>query len=324
MGSANTPLSQAFFYNPSYQLLMRPKSFQELIRMNWLGGNFACIGLDPDIERFPTCIAMRIQNQSDVFDAIITFLREIVRATKDIVPFYKPNSAFFEGIWNGDVILAQVIEMIREEAPDALIILDYKRADIDNTNLGYVKRAFDILGVDAVTVHPYLGRQALAPFLKRTDKGMFVLCRTSNPGAAEFQDHGKGTDAGPLYLKVARNVAHEWNEHGNCGLVVGATYPGELYEVRQNTGKIPILIPGVGKQSEGKADALEMAVTAGMDEYGEGIVVNSSRDILYASRDEDFAAAARAKALELHQGINRFLAPRRDAVAANAAARATA
>ncbi len=178
------------------------------------------------------------------------------------------------------------------------IILDAKRGDIDSTNKGYIKYAFDYLGVDAITVHPYLGQQALKPFLERIDKGIFVLCRTSNRGAGEFQDLPVGKKT--LYQVVAQKVVKEWNKKGNCMLVVGATYPEELVKVRKIVGEMTILVPGIGSQG----GDVEKTVKAGLNSKKRGLIINSSRAIIFASCDKDFAEKAREKTKKLQKTIN--------------------
>jgi orotidine-5'-phosphate decarboxylase len=163
-----------------------------------------------------------------------------------------------------------------------------------------MKAAFDYLGVDAITVHPYLGAEALRPFLDRADKGIIVLCRTSNPGAREFQDLEVGGK--PLYKVVARQVAERWNEHGNCAVVVGATYPDELAEIRSIIGDMPILIPGIGAQG----GDVEKTVKAGKSADGTGMIINSSRGVIFASSGEDFAEAARTEVERLNGLINQY------------------
>ena len=240
--------------------------------------------------------------RSSVRETLSAFLGGIVDATHDIAGFYKPNSAFFEALGTeGWLALSDICAHIRTVAPDVPIILDAKRADIGTTNEGYVRMAFDELGVDAITVHPYLGREALEPFLARREKGIIVLAKTSNHGSAEFQDLLVGEE--PLYALVARHVAEEWNEHGNCAVVVGSTYPQELARVRSIVGTMPILMPGVGAQG---AD-VGATVRAGRNADGSGMIVNSSRGIIYASAGADFAQAARAKAQELHGAIQMAL-----------------
>lgn len=236
-----------------------------------------------------------------------TFNREIVEATGDLVCAFKLNAAFYEARGaEGFEDLKVTIQRANEAFPRVPVILDAKRADIGNTNEGYVKMAFEYLGVDAITVHPYLGREALQPFLDQKDKGIIVLARTSNPGAGEFQDlkiHESGTiGEQPLYQVVARRVATEWNKNSNCAVVVGATYPEELQIVRGIVGDMPILIPGIGAQG----GEIEPTVKAGRDSRGQGMIINLSRSVLYASSGEDFAEAARAEVLRVHNLINQF------------------
>ncbi len=289
---------------------MSTRNFRELLEARWKEGKSVCVGLDSDYKKLPDCIKLGVGSK----EAIWRFNRQIVRETHDLVCAYKPNIAFYEpNAPFGLAALAETIDDIRELAPNVPIILDAKRADIDNTNNGYVEMAFDELGVDAITVHPYLGSEALKPFLERKEKGVFVLCRTSNKGAGEFQDlmveHQKpeeghlndGHELVPLYQEVAFQIARHWNAKGNCGVVVGATYPGELKEVRRIVGDMPILIPGIGAQG----GDLEATIKAGMDSHGMGMIVNSSRGIIFASNREDFAEVARQKTQELHDQINR-------------------
>jgi len=193
-------------------------------------------------------------------------------------------------------VLKAVIEGVPKNIP---VILDAKRGDIGNTARAYARAAFDELGVDAITVNPYMGYDAIEPFIEYRDKGVFVLCRTSNPGAADFQ----ALDCGgkPLYRLVADRV-EEWNKHGNIGLVIGATQPEELKAIREAHPTLPLLIPGVGAQG----GSLELAVKYGCTADGIAII-NSSRQVLYASSGPDFAAAARAAALSLRDEMNRYL-----------------
>ncbi len=255
-----------------------------------------CIGLDSDIDRIPQHL------KSDQYFQF-AFNKAIVDATHDIVCAYKPNSAFYEA--QGDQglrVLARTVRYIKDNYPDVPIILDAKRGDIGSTNRGYVQAAFDELGVDAITVHPLLGREAMRPFIDQGDKGIIVLVRTSNPGAGEFQDLLVGREQEPLYRVIARNVAELWNQNGNCAVVVGATYPRELADVRAIVGDMPILIPGIGAQG-GEVGA---TVTAGKDSRNMGMIINSSRNIIFASNDDGFAQAARVAAEQLRGEINRF------------------
>jgi orotidine-5'-phosphate decarboxylase len=231
---------------------------------------------------------------------VVEFNRRIVEATAELACAYKPNAAFYEALGaDGFRALSGTVAAIRASAPDAAVILDAKRADIGSTNAGYVAAAFEQLGADAVTVHPYLGGEALAPFLEREEKLVFVLARTSNPGAGELQD--LTVDGGvPLYRHVARAVAGGWNAAGNCGLVVGATYPEELRAIREDVpATMPILIPGVGAQGGDVASVVTANRAAGSDAY----LIAASRSILYASPDSDFANAARTAAESLDREI---------------------
>ncbi len=247
-----------------------------------------CIGLDVDLSRLPAGVP---QTQAGV----VAFCREIVDATHQYAAAYKPNSAFFEnmGTWG-----LGALQAIRQHIPpDVIAIDDAKRGDTDSTNVQYARAIFDVLGFDATTVHPYLGAEALQPFLRRAEHGVFVLCRTSNPGAPEFQNL-RSLAGDPLYLAVAAAV-QSWNENDNCGLVTGATYPEELAQVRQLAPHLPLLIPGIGAQGgDLQASVRAAGTTAPM-------LINASRSILYASGERDFAEAAAGAARRLHGEINR-------------------
>ena len=289
-----------------------------MLEAQWSRGNFVCVGLDSDLKRVPDSIKIHEQDSSDepdwhinVTKTLRSFNRAIVGATKDLVCAYKPNAAFYEAHGaEGIAALQRTIADIHVIAPDVPVILDAKRADIGNTNASSVKFAFDYLGADAITVHPYLGAEAMRPFLARAEKGIIVLCRTSNPGADEFQDllvqirsddYPNGTYI-PFYQVVALSVAMRWNANKNCALVVGATYPDELREVRGLVGDMPILIPGIGAQG----GDVEKTVSAGKDSRGQGIIVNSSSGIIFASKGADFAEAARRETEKLHDLINQY------------------
>jgi len=250
-----------------------------------------CVGLDPHLEAIPD--VLKAENSS-VEEVLFTFNREIIDATADLVCAYKPNSAFYEA--EGDAgmrALKRTVAYIAEHYSDIPVILDAKRGDIGSTSEAYARAAFDELGADAVTVQPYLGADALEPFLKRADKGIFVLAKTSNPGAGEFQELTL-EGGGQLWQRVVRRVATEWNGNGNCGLVGSGRSPETLAAMRALAPDLPILVPGVGAQG-GDAAA---AVLAGKDEKGKGLIVNSSRGIIFASSGADFAQAAR-KATEI-------------------------
>jgi len=284
------------------------KNFRELLEARWASGRFVCVGLDSEFSKIPVS-AHQSGNECEVSVAntIVAFNRAIVEATHDFACAFKPNLAFYAAHGEeGLAALCRTIADIRAIAPGVPVILDAKFGDIGNTNTGYVQEAFDFLHADAVTVHPYLGAEALKPFLDRADKGIIVLCRTSNPGAGEFQDllvPVAGTARRvPLYQHVAYRVAAEWNRNGNCALVVGATYPRELAAVRGIVDDMPILIPGIGAQG----GDVEATVKAGMDSRGTGMIVNSSRGIIFASNGKDFADAAAREAEKLNNLINQY------------------
>ncbi|MFZ2484871.1 MAG: orotidine-5'-phosphate decarboxylase [Minisyncoccia bacterium] len=296
------------------------RNFREMLEAKWAEGKFVCVGLDSESSKIPESAFEHVGDAGlvDLEDTIVAFNHAIVEATKDIVSAYKPNIAFYEAHGaEGIAALHRTIVDIHIMAPDVPVILDAKRADIGNTNAGYVEAAFDFLRADAITVHPYLGAEALKPFLDRKDKGVIVLCRTSNPGASEFQDLPLHSDSHirpigvmtafhgtRLYQQVAHSVAQHWNKNGNCALVVGATYPSELRKVREIIGDMPILIPGIGTQGGN----IEATVNAGKDSRGRGMIINSSRGIIFASSGSDFALAARRETLKLHTAITECLA----------------
>jgi orotidine-5'-phosphate decarboxylase len=282
---------------PGYTLrrMDRDGSCAEMLAARFAEGRHLVVGLDPDPGRIPESVAAG----AEVAERVVQFNRRIVEATADLACAYKPNAAFYEALGaEGFGALSETVAAIRTAAPNAAVILDAKRADIGSTNAGYVAAAFDRLSADAVTVHPYLGGEALAPFLERREKLVFVLARTSNPGAGEFQD--LVADGLPLYRHVARAVARDWNAAGNCGLVVGATYPEEMRAVREDIpAEMPILIPGVGAQGGDIASVVAANRGAGSDAF----LIAASRSILYASPGEDFADAARAAAETLNNEI---------------------
>ena len=262
-------------------------SFRERLRhVSEVNRTLLCVGLDAD----PASMAV-----PDVVD----FNRAIVDATADLVCAYKPNLAFYEALGSaGIVALERTVAHIRERAPGVVVIADAKRGDMASSSARYARALFETWGFDATTVNGYQGGEALEPFLSYEDKGVFVLCRTSNPGARELQDLGLASGR-RLFEEVACRAA-EWNTRGNVGLVVGATYPDDLATVRGLCRNMPVLLPGIGAQG----GDLEASVQVGVDEDGRGLIVSSSRGVIYASRDRgDFAAAARKAALELRRRI---------------------
>jgi orotidine-5'-phosphate decarboxylase len=242
-------------------------------------GSLLCVGLDPELDRIPA----RFKGEAS---PLFAFNRWIIEQTHSYAAAYKLNMAFYE--FQGSQGIAELeltMEYLHGEHPDIPTICDAKRGDIGNSNRGYVSSIFDVMGFDAVTLHPYLGKEALAPFLERRDKACIILCRTSNPGAGEFQDLVTG--GRPLWETVAMRVSAEWNVAGNCMLVVGATWPEEMRRIRAIAPAIPFLVPGVGAQGGDVA----AVVSAGLDARGKGLLISSSRAIIF---NNDPAAAARS------------------------------
>lgn len=257
--------------------------------------SLVCVGLDFDPGLAPSTF-------DGTEEAIFAFNRAIIDATVDLVCAYKPNLAFYEALGlDGLGALKRTVEYV----PDGVLVIgDAKRGDIGNSARFYARAAFEVFGFDAITVNPYMGGDSLDPFLSYPDRGVFILCKTSNPGADDLQELrlASGTDAKPRPLyEIVAEKAVAWNTKGNCGLVVGATYPEQLARVREIAADLPILIPGVGAQ----AGDLELAIKNGVDRNGELAIVNSSRQIIYASRAGDFALAARKAALALRDAINK-------------------
>lgn len=252
--------------------------------------SLVCVGLDPDPARMPEKIRL------------VDFNRAIIEATSDLVCAYKPNLAFYEALGDeGYEALKQTVKFIPQHIP---VIADGKRGDIGNTSRAYAAALFDLLGFDAATVNPYLGFDSVEPFLQYADKGIFILCRTSNAGAGDFQSLNCITGSGPRPLfEIVADKAREWNTRGNVGLVVGATYPEELKIIRQQHPDMPFLIPGIGAQG----GDIAQTINAGVGPQNNNAIINSSRQILYASRGQDFAEAARQAALKLRDEINKYL-----------------
>jgi orotidine-5'-phosphate decarboxylase len=266
---------------------------QQLARAWESNDSLLCVGLDPEIERFPPQIAA---SPSPIFQ----FNKAVIDATHDLVCAYKPQFAHYAA-YEAEDQLERTIEYVHRTYPGIPMILDGKRGDVGNTAERYASEAFERYGADAVTVNPYLGGDSLEPFLRHADKGVIILCRTSNPGAHDLQDLEVG--ARRLYQVVAELAATRWNGNGNCALVVGATYPRELAEVRRIVGAMPLLLPGVGAQG---ADVAQ-AIMSGQTPEGTGLMVSSSRAILYGSErvaGPGFAGAARAAAEALRAQIN--------------------
>ena len=270
-------------------------AFMQQLRDRWNAANsLVCVGLDPEPAKFPARFA------GDP-DAVFAFCRDIVDATAEYACCFKPQVAHFAAL-GAEGTLERLIAHVHKTHPGIPVILDAKRGDIGSTAAFYAFEAFERYRADAVTVNPYLGRDSLEPFLARSDKGVVILCRTSNPGARDLQDLDIGGGR-KLYQHVAETAAREWNANGNCLLVVGATYPGELADVRAIVGEMPLLVPGVGAQG----GDVEAVVRNGATKDGTGLVISSSRAILYAGGGPDFADAARGAALALRDAINRHM-----------------
>ncbi len=268
-------------------------NFIAKLRAAWTSSNsLLCVGLDPDPAKLPVRLRGRQQ-------AIFEFNKAIIDATHDLVCAYKPQIAYFAAQSAEDQLL-QTMEYLRTQYPHIPVILDAKRGDIGSTADQYALEAFTRYQADAVTVNPYLGGDSITPFTRYADKGVVILCRTSNPGAQDLQD--LSIDGQPLYVHLASKVANEWNANGNCLLVVGATWPEQMQRVRGVVGDMPFLVPGVGAQG-GDVKAL---VTAGKTADGTGLVISSSRAVLYASSGDDFAQAARRVALASRDEINLY------------------
>jgi orotidine-5'-phosphate decarboxylase len=268
---------------------MVAQPFKAKLAAAWKATNsLVCVGLDPEPRKFP-------DRFRDAPGGIFEFNKAIIDATRDLVCAYKPQFAHYAA-QAAENQLEHTIDYIKATAPNAI---DSKRGDIGSTAEQYAHEAFERYGADAVTVNPYLGRDSVEPFLKHADKGVIILCRTSNAGARDFQDLTVGPGR-KLFQHVAESVAKEWNTAGTCMLVVGATYPEELADIRKRVGDLPLLVPGVGAQGGDVAKVM----AAGKTRDGTGLVISSSRAILYASSGDDFAAVARNAAQELRDSIN--------------------
>ena len=272
-------------------------NFTESLTAAWEKNNsLLCVGLDPDPAKFPAHLKGRP-------NATFEFCQTIADATADLVCCFKPQIAYFAAQRAEDELEA-LIAHIHAKHPGIPVILDAKRGDIGSTAEQYAVEIFERYGADAITVSPYLGRDSIDPYLAYPGKGVILLCRTSNPGGSDLQALDVGTPEQPekLYERVARLVASEWNTSGQCALVVGATFPAEIARVREIVGDMPLLVPGVGAQGGDVQATLEAGRTA----KGSGLMINSSRAILYASKGEDYAQAARRVAQETSATINRY------------------
>jgi len=269
-------------------------TFNQQLQSAWASqGSMLCVGFDPDPKRLPLSLQGRPEG-------IYEFCREIADATADLVCAFKPQFAYFAS-QRAEAQLEKLIKHLKDQYPHIPVILDSKRGDIGSTADHYALEAFDRYGADAVTVNPYMGFDTIEPYLKHAGKGVIVLCRTSNPGGSDLQFLNVAPNGEPLYLHVAKLAAQQWNNSGQISLVVGATFPEEIAKVRAIVGEMPLLIPGIGAQG-GDIDA---TVSAGKiaGKPGMGMIINSSRAILYASSGSDFAQAAREVAITTRDAL---------------------
>ncbi len=263
---------------------LRSNSFNQQLQSAWASqGSMLCIGFDPDPKRLP----LSLQGKPE---GIFEFCRDIADATADLVCAFKPQFAYFAS-QRAEAQLEKLIRHLKDKYPNIPVILDSKRGDIGSTADHYALEAFERYGADAITVNPYMGFDTIEPYLKHAGKGVIVLCRTSNPGGSDLQFLNISPKGEPLYLHIAKLAATQWNSSGQIGLVVGATFPEEISKVRAIVGEMPLLIPGIGAQG----GDIEATVKAGSipGKPGAGMIINSSRAILYASSGNDFALAAR-------------------------------
>ena len=269
-------------------------TFIQQLQYAWASqGSMLCVGFDPDPKRLPT----KLQGKPE---GIYEFCREIADATADTVCSFKPQFAYFAS-QRAEAQLEKLIRYLKDKYPHIPVILDSKRGDIGSTADHYALEAFERYGADAVTVNPYMGFDTIEPYLKHAGKGVIILCRTSNPGGSDLQFLNVSPHGEPLYLHVAKLAAQEWNTSGQISLVVGATFPEEIGKVRAIIGDIPLLIPGIGAQG----GDIEATVRAGgiANKPGAGMMINSSRAILYASSGNDFAQAARKVAIATRDAL---------------------
>ncbi|GJM11340.1 MAG: orotidine 5'-phosphate decarboxylase [Lysobacteraceae bacterium] len=265
-------------------------SFNEKLKRAWAeSGSLLCVGLDPDMDKLP-------ETAKQASLPIFHFCRAIVDATADLVCAFKPQIAYFHAA-GAEHDLEALIDYMRDRYPRIPIILDAKRGDIGSTAKQYAHEAFDRYRADAVTANPYMGGDSLQPFLDYADRGIFLLCRTSNPGGADVQE--LEVAGRPVYEHVAEMAANKWNAHNNIGLVVGATQPQPLRRVRALIGDMPLLVPGVGSQGGDPRAVLEAASTSN----GTGLIVNVSRAVLYAGQGADYADEARKKAQQIRESL---------------------
>lgn len=274
----------------------RSNTFNQQLQSAWASqGSMLCVGFDPDPKRLPTALQGKPEG-------IFEFCRDIADATADLVCAFKPQFAYFAS-QRAEAQLEKLIAHLKNKYPHIPVILDSKRGDIGSTADHYALEAFERYGADAITVNPYMGFDTIEPYLKHHGKGVIVLCRTSNPGGSDLQFLNVSPNGEPLYLHVAKLAATQWNQSGQIGLVVGATFPEEIAKVRSIVGEMPLLIPGIGAQG----GDIEATVKAGsiVGKPGTGMIINSSRAILYASSGDDFAQAARQVALSTRDALRK-------------------
>ena len=270
-------------------------SFTQQLQAAWASqGSMLCVGFDPDPKRIPASLAGKAE-------PIFEFCKAIADTTADLVCAFKPQIAYFAS-QGAETQLEKLISHLKTHYPHIPVILDAKRGDIGSTAEHYAMEAFERYGADAVTVNPYMGFDSIEPYLRYSQKGIIVLCRTSNPGGSDLQFLKNGSTGESLYLEVAKLAAKQWNTSGQLGLVVGATFPEEIAKVRSLVGDMPLLIPGIGAQGGDIAATVNAGSIA--QKPGTGMIINSSRAILYASSDEDFAQAARKVALSTRDALN--------------------
>jgi len=277
----------------------RSNTFNQQLQSAWASqGSMLCVGFDPDPKRLPPALQGKPEG-------IFEFCREIADSTADLVCTFKPQFAYFAS-QRAEAQLEKLIRHLKDKHPHIPVILDSKRGDIGSTADHYALEAFERYGADAVTVNPYMGFDSIEPYLRYPEKGVIVLCRTSNPGGSDLQFLQNASSGEPLYIEVAKLAASKWNTSGQIGLVVGATFPEEIAKVRNLVGDMPLLIPGIGAQG----GDIEATVKAGSvtQKPGTGMIINSSRAILYASSGEDFAQAARKVALSTRDALNAAVA----------------
>lgn len=267
--------------------------YEKLDHITQKNKSFLCVGLDPDLTSLPEVLSGK---KNPFFE----FNQAIIDATADLVCAYKPQNAYYvaEGFERD---LEMTFEYLNDKYPDVVSILDSKRGDIDSTAKQYARESFDRYGADSVTLNAYMGKDVITPFLEYENKGLFLLCKTSNPNGGDFQDLVVGDQ--PLYQHLARKASKEWNQKNNLGLVVGGTYIEALKKIRQMDSKMPLLIPGLGAQGGDLNQILDTA----KDLKNKRIIVNASRSIIYAGTGADFADKARQKALDYHNVMKTFI-----------------